>query len=78
MSLRTLWLDARELKGLRTDIEYLDAEELKEELDAAIEENKGNYLCNILSYEAMRELEKIKENYFIMVFLKHGIQKKGE
>lgn len=40
MSLKTLWLDARELKGLRTDIEYLDAEELKKELDAAIEEMK--------------------------------------
>lgn len=78
MSLKVLWLDNRELKGLRIDINFIASEELIKQLDEAIETNEGAYLCNIFSDDIIRELESIKENYFIKVFLKHGLQKRDE
>lgn len=78
MSLKVLWLDNRELKGLRIDINFIASEELIKQLDEAIETNEGAYLCNIFSDDIIRELEFIKENYFIKVFLKHGLQKGDE
>lgn len=75
MSLKSLWLDNRELKGLKIDIEHINtSKELDTQLDDAIEDNEGKYLCNIFSDEVIRELEEIKENYFIKVFIKHGLQ----
>lgn len=79
MSLKSLWLDNRELKGLKIDIEHINtSKELDTQLDDAIKDNEGKYLCNIFSDKAIRELEGIKENYFIEVFLKHGLQKRDE
>ena len=49
MSLKVLWLDNRELKGLRIDINFIASEELIKQLDEAIETNEGAYLCNIFS-----------------------------
>ena len=63
MSMKVKWLDLRHIKNLRREIEYIGSKSLQNELDEAIDDNKGEYLGNILSDECMRELESLSQNY---------------
>ena len=66
MSMKTVYLDLRQLKRVRDDVTYLGSDELKEELDIAISKDEGAYLLNILSDECFRELCVLKNNFSIM------------
>lgn len=69
MSIKSMWLDLRQLKGLKIDLHFIASKELKTELNEAIKQNEGNYLCNIFSDKGIRELEYLKDNYLIKVFM---------
>lgn len=68
MSIKTKWLDARQIKELRKNIAFIGSQELTEELDDFIINNKHNdgaYLINILSDDCIRELQKLGREFFI-------------
>lgn len=69
MSMKVKWMDLRHLKNLKREIEYIGSESLQNELDEAIDNNEGNYLCNILSDENIRELESLSQNYSILALI---------
>lgn len=69
MSIKTMFLKINQLKGLKIDLHFIASKELLETLDEAIEENQGNYLCNIFSDSQIRELKNLKQNYKIKVFM---------
>ena len=69
MSMKVKWMDLRHLKNLKREIKYIGSESLQNELDEAIDDNQGNYLCNILSDECIRELESLSQNYSILALI---------
>ena len=69
MTIKSVYLDNRQLKGLLIDIEFIASEELKEEIKEAIKDNEGKYLINILSNDSLRELNELRKNYLIKVLL---------
>ena len=66
MSIKVKWMDLRHIKNLRREIEYIGSKSLQDELEEAIDDNKGEYLCNILSDKSIRELESLSQNYSIL------------
>lgn len=83
MSLKVKWLDGRQLKGLRIDLNFIGSTGLLETLDDYVGVDfesipkkeylkinvDGNYLCNVFSDEEIRELEYLNENYRIMALM---------
>ena len=62
------WLDHRQLKLLREQLENVASSELKDEINHYIENNTGEgaYLMNILSDYSLMELQGLKETVGIM------------
>ena len=70
MSLKSVWLDHRQLKILRDNVEFCGSEELKEELDDHLNfTNDGAYLINLFSNGCFRELEQLLENCMLSPLL---------
>lgn len=64
-----MFLENSQLKGLKIDLHFIASNDLLKTLDEAIEENKGEYLCNIFSDSQIRELENLRQNYKIKIFM---------
>ena len=69
MSIKTMFLKINQLKGLKIDLHFIASKELLETQDEAIKEYPGNYLCSIFSASQIRELENLKQNYKIKIFM---------
>ena len=79
MTLKSMYLDIRQLKGLKKDLNFIASKKLLNTLDEYIENNnQGNYLINIFDEYEMRELNNLKENYFIKVFIGYQINKESK
>lgn len=68
MSIKTKWLDARQIKELRRSTAFVGSNELTEQLDEFLNNNTNNdgaYLVNILSNDCIRELQKLGREFFI-------------
>ena len=67
MTLKVRYLDIRHIQRLREEIEHIGSDSLKEQLDdyLSAESRQGEYICNILNDEAIRELEQINNNCLI-------------
>ena len=66
MSLKSVWLDARQIKNLYKDVEFIGSKELKDQLKDAIDLNEGAYLINILNDAQILELEGLKKDWLIL------------
>lgn len=69
MSLKVKYLDIRQIKNLRRNLEYIGSDEIKDELDEHINSTRdGAYLINLLSERSFNELVGILENYSVPPF----------
>ena len=70
MSLKTKYLDIRQIKALRRNLEHLGSDEIKDELDEHINSTRdGAYLINLLSEKSFNELVGILDNYSVPPFV---------
>ncbi len=69
MNLKVKYLDIRQIKNLRRNLEYIGSDEIKNELDEHINSTSdGAYLINLLSERSFKELVGILENYSVPPF----------
>lgn len=61
------WLDKRQLKELKRQIQYIGSTELNSELDDYLQFNDDGYLMNIFSNQSLIELKEL-ENYLCLIF----------
>ena len=64
---KDLFLDIRQLKRVREDVENIGSDKLKQELDEVIVDGSGVYLYNVLSEECLVEFDGF--NGLLMVSL---------
>ena len=67
MDIGKIWLDGRQLKLLRREIENIGSADVKRELDIYNDENGcGGYLCNVLCDDNLEEISFLMDKFGLM------------
>lgn len=61
-----IWLDSRQLKLLRREIENIGSADVKRELDVYNEKGCGGYLCNVLCDDGLEEIRFLMSVFGLM------------
>lgn len=61
-----IWLDGRQLKLLRREIENIGSADVKRELDVYNEKGCGGYLCNVLCDGGLEEICLLMDKFGLM------------
>lgn len=66
MDIGEIWLDGRQLKLLRREIENISSADVKRELDVYNKKGCGGYLCNVLCDDGLEEICLLMDKFGLM------------